>query len=221
MQSEGLKRLVVITGGPIFEEAADLISPDDIVYCADGGVDFALENGIRFKEVYGDLDSITPGAKAYIDSSGIPVHLFPVEKDMTDTELTLRSIDPSLEVLVLCPLQGRIDHVLGNLDLAAVLREEGRKLMLSDGKTDVIPLSGSDYIKINDIDTSTVKAVSLIPVSDTVTGVTTDGLYYELNDGTLKIGSTFSNSNELKKGADSFSVEIKSGRLLVIITDKV
>ena len=221
MQSEGMRRLVVITGGPVFDEAADLISPDDIVYCADGGVDFALRNDIRFKEVYGDLDSITPDAKAYIESSDIPIHLFPVEKDMTDTELTLRSIDPSQEVLVICPLQGRIDHVLGNLDLAALLREEGRRIMLSDGRTDVIPLAGSDYIKISDIDCSKVKAVSLIPVSETVTGVTTDGLYYELSEGSLKIGSTFSNSNELKKGSSSFSVEIRSGRLLVIITDKV
>ena len=65
------------------------------------------------------------------------------------------------------------------------------------------------------------KAISLIHVSDEVTGVTTKGLYYPLDDATIVRGSSFTNSNDLSEGSSSFSVSVNSGELLVVVTDKV
>lgn len=221
MCGRSLTRTVVITGGPIFDEAASLILPEDKVICADSGVDYAINNNIRIDEVFGDLDSISSEGKEYLNVKNIPVNVYPVEKDATDTEIALRSTDPKAELLLICPLEGRPDHVLTNIDLIALLREEGRNIMCTDGHTDIIPLSGEDYICLNDIIDASTKTVSLIPVTSEVNGVTTKGLYYSLNDATLNRGSSLSTSNELDKDSSSFSVEIKSGTLLVIITVRV
>lgn len=215
------KRIALITGGPIPDEAALLIDDSTIVICADGGVDFALRNSIRFSEVFGDFDSITSDAKAYIDTHDIEVHTFPVEKDMTDTELALRSFSKEDEILLICSLNGRIDHVMTNLNLIAKLREEGYSITASEGLTDVIPLANKDYIRIPELFNSDSLAVSLVPLSEEVTGVTTKGLYYECSDQILKFGSSFSNSNKIKTGESGFEVSIESGRLLVVITECV
>ena len=221
MCSEILKRTVVITGGPVFDEAASLIEPEDRVICADSGVDYAVSHNIRIDKVFGDLDSISPEGREYLDIRNIPVDLYPCEKDATDTEIALRSVEPSSDIILICPLEGRPDHVLTNIDLVARLREEGKNIMCSDGNTDIIPMAGKDYIHIDDIFEASSKAVSLIPVSREVKGVTTEGLYYELKDADLKRGSSFSNSNELKKEVSSFSVATESGTLLVVITKRV
>ncbi len=221
MCGKSLTRTVVITGGPIFDEAASLILPEDKVVCADSGVDFAIANSIRPDEVYGDLDSISAEGRNFIEVSNIPLKTFPVEKDMTDTELAIRSCDPSSEILLICSLQGRPDHVLTNILLVSRLRREGRSIICSDGHTDIIPLFGKDEIHIDDVLDPSDKAISLIPVSDEVTGVSTEGLYYPLNDATIIRGSSYTNSNELAKGISSFSVSVNSGELLVVVTDKV
>lgn len=215
------QRVILITGGPLYDTAATLIDPSDYVVCADSGVDFALAHGIRISEVFGDLDSITPDGRSYIESHSIPLHVFPVEKDMTDTELALRTIDESSEVLVLCPLSGRPDHVFTNVMLITLLRSEGRSISASDGLTDFIPMTGSESFTVSGLESIPVKAVSLVPLSDTVTGVSASGLYYELSDAVLHFGSSFSNSNELAPGSDSFSVSIESGYLGVFVTPKV
>ena len=211
---------VVITGGPIFPEAAVLIAPEDRVICADSGVDYALLNNIRVDEVFGDLDSISATGKEYIKVKDIPLNQYPCEKDMTDTELAIRSTDKESDVLLICSLQGRPDHVLTNILLVSRLRSEGRSIICSDGRTDIIPLFGKDHISINGIIDPKTKAISLIPITDKVDGVTTEGLYYPLNNATIVRGSSYTNSNEISDNSGSFSVSVDKGELLVVITDK-
>lgn len=216
------RQVALITGGPIDSSAAMVVSGIDKVICADSGVDFALRNGIEIDEVFGDFDSITPEAKHYLQlHEDIIIHEFPPEKDMTDTELALRSIPKEDEITLICSLTGRIDHVITNMNLIVKLREEGYDITATDGITDVIPLSGKDYFAIPQCFDSSRLAVSLIPLSEKVTGVTSKGLYYELNNQTISFGSSFSNSNKVKDGEESFSVEIETGRLLVVITEAV
>ena len=221
MCSQELNKAVIITGGPIFDEAASLISPEDKVICADSGVDYALKHNIRIDQVFGDLDSISAEGQEYIKVKDIPTNVYPTEKDMTDTEIALRSVDPATDILLICSLEGRPDHVMTNIFLSSRLRKEGRSIVCSDGRTDIIPLFGEDFIHINNLIDPSSKAISLIPVSDEVTGVTTEGLYYPLSDATLVRGSSFTNSNLLSKESSSFSVSVKSGELLVVLTDRV
>lgn len=211
--------IALITGGPLDNYASALLKDVDRIVCADGGVDFALRNNLTISEVFGDFDSISRAGKAFIESADIPVHTFPIEKDMTDTELALRTLPIDSDIILVCPLKGRIDHVMTNLNLILKLREEGYEITATDGVTDIIPLSGEDYVSIPEMLESDCLAVSLIPMSETVTGVRSNGLYYELDNYDLSFGSSFSNSNKLKKDSKGFEISIEDGKMLVVITE--
>lgn len=212
-------RTVVIAGGP--DISVDFLSNEitagDFILCADSGVDYAVASGIVPHKVMGDLDSISEEGKNFIDSRRIPLEIFPVEKDMTDTELALRSVSKEDDILLVCSLTGRIDHVISNVNLAGKLHAEGYNLTVTDGVSHIIPLCGNESVNIGVMDSENM-TVSLIPYDEEVTGVTTKGLYYELNDAPLKWGSSFSVSNKVVSGGTSFEISVKSGKLGVFVT---
>ncbi len=212
-------RICVITGGPNISDASAAIAMEcDSIICADSGADFAIRHNLPIAKVMGDLDSISEEGKSILSSRQIPVELFPVEKDMTDTELALRSIALDDEIVLICSLMGRIDHVTANVNLVSKLRQEGRKITATDGVTDIIPLAGNDSILLSGLADSDKLAVSLIPMCENVKGVTTDGLYYRLENADLTWGSTFSNSNKMSPDSKQLGVSIKEGKLIVILT---
>ena len=96
-------------------------------------------------------------------------------------------------------------------------------IAVTDGITCVYPLFGKDKVEVDATPYSGNAAVSLIPwnFNEPVTGVTTKGLYYALKDADLDAGSTFSFSNKPRKNADKISVSIKSGMLLVTVTNAI
>ena len=211
----------VIAGGPDIDlDAAFCICQDaDMVICADSGAEHALRAGIRIDKLIGDLDSLSAEAKAVIDQRGIETEVYPVEKDMTDTELALRQIPDDHEIRLICSFGGRLDHLMTNILLAVKLRSEGRDITLTDGITDVIPMSGKDKIEVGGIMSPEKLTVSLIPVNfdSPVKSVVSRGLYYELNGQDLTAGSSFSNSNKIKDGETSFSISIEGGQMAVVI----
>ena len=221
-------RYVIVTGGPLRIYAADVVrgflnAPDTTVIACDSGCDFLAKAGIVPSLVVGDMDSISGSGLEYIKANNISCEKYPVEKDWTDTEIALGKASKDDEIILVCPLQGRIDHVMANLGLAMKLRTEGYKITVSDGITVCFPLSGEDSAEISLRVYKDDAAVSLIPFDfDTpVTGVTTEGLYYALKDATLKAGSSYSFSNHPVEGAYSVKVSIKSGKLLLTVTKAV
>ena len=159
----------------------------------------------------------------FISANNIPVEKYPVEKDWTDTEIALKKASKDDEIILVCPLSGRIDHVMANLGLAMKLRTDGYKITVSDGISVCFPLSGEDSAECSLRVFKDDAAVSLIPFSfeTPVTGVTTKGLYYPLTDASLIAGSSYSFSNHPEKGAYSIKVSIKSGKLLLVVTKAV
>lgn len=214
--------VAVIAGGPDVDPqiAYEVAQGADKIICADSGADIALRAGLKIDRVMGDLDSISPEAKAYIEEHKIPVEVFPVQKDMTDTELALRELSTEDEIRLICSLAGRPDHMIANILLLTKLKSEGYDITLTDGTSDVIPMAGPDSISIEGLSTEVPLNISLIPLNfdEKVSGVTTKGLFYELSDATLEAGSTYSVSNSLKEGEDSFEITIKAGKMAVIIT---
>ena len=100
------------------------------------------------------------------------------------------------------------------------LRSEGKRITVTDGITYGYPLSGEDHVEIDVSRFENPLAVSLIPwdFSVPVTGVTTEGLYYPLNDQELSAGSSFSFSNHPDGKNGKVSITIRSGRLFVTLT---
>ncbi|MBR5358745.1 MAG: thiamine diphosphokinase [Clostridiales bacterium] len=213
----------VITGGPLKDEALSAVRADHII-CADGGTDFACKHSIIPELVVGDLDSITQEGLSYIEEHDIPVQKLEIEKDWTDTEIALNRIPDGSEVTIVCPLgiNVRLDHVIGNIQLAAALAGKHKRIVLTDGITRVFLMSGKDSITVDLTQYEIKLAVSLVPLSfdSSVKDVTTTGLYYSLNGGELIAGKTYSFCNHPVDGASEFSVSIGEGILAVIVTEE-
>ena len=208
----------VFTGGPNIdtERVAAIASSCDIIYAADSGAEIALSCGIVPTKVIGDMDSIRPDTRAFIEGHNIPCEVFPVEKDMTDSELCVSELPEDCEIILIGSFSGRPDHALANMMMAIKLRSEGRDITLTDGVNDFIPLCGPDELSIEGVQEPESLVVSLIPFTD-ASGVTTEGLYYKLNDADLTSGSSFSVSNKIEDGKDAFSIKIKEGKVGVMI----
>ena len=219
---------VIVTGGPLQPQAATVIkalsgsAEDTVIIACDSGTDFLASHDIIPDMVVGDLDSISDNGLDFIKKNNIFTEKYPVEKDWTDTEIALAKSEED-EVLLVCPVSGRLDHVIANLGLTLKLKSRGKDIAITDGVTCCYPLCGEDSVTVDVTPYDGNAAVSLIPCdfSNPVTGVTTEGLYYSLSDGELNFGLTFSFSNKPLENADSISVSISSGLLLVVVTDAV
>lgn len=218
-------RYIIVTGGPLRDEAAGLIKEltgtgeDTVLIACDGGCDLLARHDIIPDIAVGDMDSITSKGLDFLSTHNVFTERYPVEKDWTDSEIALSKTDDG-EIFLITPFSGRFDHTIANVQLAIKLRSEGRKITVSDGITYCYPLCGEDHVDIDVSRFDKPLSVSLIPCdfSEPVTGVTTKGLYYPLDDQNLSAGSTFSFSNKPKEKTDEISVFIRSGRLLVTVT---
>lgn len=219
---------VIVTGGPLQPEAAAVIKSltgsdeDTVVIACDSGTDFLASHGIIPDMVIGDMDSISDSGLEFIKKNNIFTEKYPVEKDWTDTEIALeKSMDN--DVVLICPVAGRIDHVMANLGLVLKLKSQGKSISITDGITYCYPLYGEDSATADVTPYKGHAAVSLIPCdfSNPVTGVTTEGLYYPLEDADLNFGSSFSFSNKPLGNASFIRVSIRSGLLLLVVTDAV
>lgn len=218
-------RYIIVTGGPLPDDAADLIrslseetEDKDLIAC-DGGCDILARHNIVPDLVVGDMDSISDKGLEFIKSNDVFVETYPVEKDWTDTEIALGKAEDG-EIFLVTPFSGRPDHTLANYQLILNLRSKGRKIVMTDGITYCYPLFGEDSVKIDLKPLKKPVAVSLVPwnFGEEVKGVTTKGLYYALDNADLTAGSSFSFSNHPVDENARIAVEIKAGRLLVIAT---
>lgn len=209
----------VITGGPLTVEAVKIIGDGEII-AADAGIDFCNKNGIKPSFAVGDFDSVSAEGLEEIRQSGIPIKTYPVEKDMTDTEIALSFVPDGNEITVVCPLTGRLDHIIANIQLAGTLHANGKNIVLDDGITQVKFLTDNEYLKMDVTRWGDETSVSLVPLSykEAVSGITTDGLYYPLENGTLEFGKTLSFSNKPEKSVSKIGVSIVKGLLAVIVT---
>ncbi len=208
-------RAVIVSGGPLLASPAfrQLLRQADLVFCADGGLQQVRKYNVIPDAVIGDLDSADPKTLKWARRHGILVRQFRREKDKTDTELALDyAIEQrATEVDFLGVLGGRIDHSLGNVFLLARAESRGLRARLLDERTQVMVVTRAIQLEAASGD-----LVSLIALTETVRGVTTQGLRYPLTRGVLRRGSTLGVSNEVT--VRPASVRIGSGLLLVIVT---
>ena len=146
--------------------------------------------------------------------AGTQIVRHPARKDYTDLELSLihaKSVGAT-SILVLGGLGARWDQSLANLLLPASKDLEGINIRLVDGEQELTMLrSGAQF----EFEGNPGDIVSLVPISDRVDGVSTEGLEYPLEDETLYLGATRSISNSLL--GSSGSVRVKRGYLLCVI----
>ena len=181
------------------------------IFCADGGLKYALSVGVVPLEIWGDLDSADKSLVEKAEKMGSRVIEFDSRKDFTDGELIISEMEKRgfEKIVVLGGLGGRTDHLLTNLNLLFKFKN-------------VVFLSEKEKIfkvkKKMTIENEEGKTISFIPMSDTVEEITLTGFEYPLNKYTVKRGESICTSNIVRKSCAA--IEFKEGKLLGIIENK-
>ncbi len=208
-----MQRVLIFANGelPDLNKARLLPERDDYIICADGGTRHALALGLQPNLVIGDMDSLKEGQWQKLEKAGIPIELYPHDKNETDLELALMravELEPT-EILVIAALGGRLDHTLGNLALLSDSRLSVFNARFDDGVEEIFFCREQVEIRGRSED-----IISLIPWGGPVQGIQTKGMRWPLNRETLYPQKTRGISNEML--ADSASVSVESGLLLIV-----
>lgn len=208
-----MQRIIIFANGeiPRLENARFLLQADDYIICADGGARHALELGLTPNLVIGDMDSIDKQQWQKLKNAGVPIELFPRDKNETDLELALdRAIELEPKVLIIIgALGGRLDQTFGNTALLSDARLSAVDVRLDDGVEEIFFCRDQEEVRGRSGD-----IVSLIPWGNPVQGVQTQGLKWTLQRETLFPEKTRGISNEMT--GEVVSIKIASGLLLVI-----
>lgn len=203
--------IAIIANGEIKDYMAtkNKLQEAAFVIACDGGLRHADVMDVLPGVIIGDLDSAPSSYLSYCKSKGVPIHVYPAQKDDTDLALSmLYALEkcPS-SIVIVGALGGRVDHQLANFhvlamakDIPAEIWDDGISVQIVN---DRICLPKEDY-----------QIVSLIPLSTEVTGITTQGLVYPLNGEALSLGIVRGVSNCFS--AEEVIVTIESGTLLVM-----
>lgn len=214
------KVLLVVAGGEIrdlafFRSKLSELKPAEII-CADSGAGYIHAIGLVPHVIIGDMDSLSPGMLERFTERGSRIIRFSEGKNETDTQLALEyafGIVPD-EIYVFGAFGTRIDHTLANVSLLALGEKKGIHIKLIDEWCETFIVS-----RKYTIEGEPGQTVSLLPLSDKVTGITIDGFEYPLTNGVMEIGTPYGVSNRLI--ATRGSISVKTGHLLVIRYFKV
>ena len=195
--------IIFCTAG--FEALARPIGAGDHVIAADGGLRHTRKLGITPDTVLGDFDSLgfTPEG----------ANVFPVEKDDTDAMLAVRrGLQLGYrEFLLYGSLDGpRLDHTVANFQTLQYLADHGAVGYLI-GNTTMVTVVKDGSISFPAGATGTVSVFCMGPDAQ---GVTLEGLYYPLQNGTLTPGFPLGVSNHFT-GANA-KISVEKGSLLVL-----
>lgn len=209
-----MKRGLLVAGGPLSLQQlkAELSANPDLVVAADAGGKYLLEVGVFPDMLIGDFDSLAAEELESFSGAGTMLQRFPVEKDQTDLELALdyAIANGITAVRILGGLGRRLDHTMANVGLLQLAWESKVTACLID-ETQEIHLTGN---KIT-VAARPGWAVSLIPLSPVVKGVTTVGLKYPLENARLHFTATRGVHNEFE--AAEAKITVSEGLLLVIL----
>lgn len=207
-------RAIVFCNGNIenYGVLARILRADDYLIGADGGTRHCIALGRLPHVIVGDLDSIEPHLLDELTNAGVLVERHPPVKDQTDLELAIERglADGADEILLVGATGGRLDQTLANLLIPAQRLWPAPVKLMQDNQIAQL-LRGPDVLVL---DGAAGDTVSLIPLSETVTGISYSGLEYPLERASLHIGSTRGVSNAMT-GA-SATIEVETGMALVV-----
>lgn len=210
MQTE---RVVIFVNGeiPDLKKARAILNPDDYLIAADGGSRHLEAMEMQPHLLIGDLDSVSAEYLDQYRSSGGEIKQYPVAKDATDLELALQhavNLHPA-SIVIAGATGSRFDHSLANVMLVSQPVYQDIDICLDDGTTRIELVKRSLQITGNAGD-----IISLIPLTEKATGITTEGLQYPLSSEELSLGETRGVSNVMTAG--KAQVNYQTGMLLCI-----
>ena len=199
-----MKRCLIVAGGRYAPIGP--VGEGDFVLACDLGYAHCLLEGIVPDLILGDFDSYGGALPP-----GIPVLRYPVEKDDTDTMLAVRwASEQGFEAVRLCcAFGGRLDHLLSNVEtlhyaaalgMAAEAEDEDTLLRILRPGSHVLPYRAG-------------RSLSLIPLTETVTGLNIRGAKYETENALLHKPTTLGQSNAF---VTDVTITFESGILALV-----
>lgn len=166
--------IAIVANGSITDHQmiSTLIREYDKVIAVDGGLQHCDRMHILPNFIIGDMDSVSPELlKRY---SHVPTEVHSCEKDETDLELALKKINhlETRKITLFGAMGGRVDHTLFNLHL---IRRYPRKVFIETGNELIFA-----FEREADIECEIGQTVSFIPMGGPVTGISSQGLKWEL-----------------------------------------
>lgn len=189
------------------------------VWCVDSGIDICQASQVIPRRLIGDGDSADPRSWAWSRELGIPVEIYPPEKDLTDLQLALRTagqVFGQAAVIVTGVWGGRFDHAFSNVySLKGCTRFGIGRCCAADENEVLILLEGADSVRIEAEHCPEV--VSLLPLSAECTGVGIDGVRWPLRDVVLQDNLPYAVSNRFAGAGGEIAVSVAAGWLGVYL----
>ena len=207
-----MRAIIVANGNVERGERYDyLVQPGDLIIAADGGTMVAQQLGLEPQVVIGDMDSVSPELRSKLEARGCQFVPHPARKDETDTELAIQyALQRGAQELLLLGATGhRLDHALANIFLLGMPPLDGVKARIVAGNTEVWLVR--DELEI---DGQPGDIVTLLPLGQDATGISSKGLEWALHDDTLRFGPARGVSNVMI--SCKARVKLRAGLLLVL-----
>jgi len=207
------KHIVVIANGAMddYDYFKQVLIKADYIIAADGGLKHLDKMDVSPTLMLGDFDSIESIAYYKERFPEAEVKTFEIRKDYTDSELAVRiAIDYKPSKVTLLGVTGsRLDHTMANVTLLKLIYDAGIEgLIVNEHNT--VRYSEASMKLGGEIGTN----MSIVPLSEEVSGITLSGFEYPLFEATLAFGSTTGISNVFAE--EQAEVKIRSGRMLVL-----
>ena len=181
------------------------IGPEDHIIAADGGLIHTRALGLEPHEILGDFDSL-----GYTPTDA---RVFPVEKDDTDAMLAVRrGLELGYrEFLLYGSLDGpRLDHTVANFQTLQFLCDRGGRGILVGRQMLVTAVKNGKL----SFPAGAEGTVSVFCMGSDARGVTLEGLYYPLENGTLRSGFPLGVSNHFT--GEAAKITVQDGSLLIL-----
>jgi thiamine pyrophosphokinase len=188
------------------------------LWCIDSGIHICRQTGLTPERIIGDGDSACPEAWAWGKSLGVPVEVYPEDKDYTDLQLALRrakEIHGTATVIVSGVWGGRFDHAFSNIQSLAGWETLGIKGIATDESETMFFLSDQDRVRIRSEVMPDI--ISLISLSNSCLGVTIDGVRWPLEKANLQRSLPYAISNQPLGDCKEVSVSVSEGLLGVYL----
>ncbi len=207
------KHIVVIANGAMddYDYFKQVVVEADYIIAADGGLKHLDKMDVSPTLMLGDFDSIESIAYYKERFPEAEIKTFEIRKDYTDSELAVRlAIDYKPRKITLLGVTGsRLDHTMANVTLLKLIYDAGIEGVIVNEHNRVRYSEASMKLG-GEIGTN----MSIVPLSEEVSGITLSGFEYPLFEATLTFGSTTGISNVFAE--EQAEVEIRSGRMLVL-----
>ena len=203
-------KVLIIASSPEKEidYVADIFKKNDGIYviCADGGIEKAERLGIKVDLHIGDFDSSD-------SAEDCDIIRHPCEKDWTDTESCIyKAIELGADEIYLTGvLGGRADHMMSNIIGLLNPDFDKAKIYAYDSHNIITKLESGEYMMPQGF-----KYMSIVPLDETLKGVTLEGVKYPLDKATMYRYKSLGISNEIT--SEKAVIEIEKGRGLLIFS---